>query len=56
MEKEVATDPLPQEIPSDAPDEGGSLSRPAANTWTVVSLTIALCLGVFCMSLVSGTL
>ncbi|CAP96439.1 hypothetical protein E8E15_007411 [Penicillium rubens] len=51
MEKEVATDPLPQEIPSDAPDEGGSLSRPAANTWTVVSLTIALCLGVFCMSL-----
>ncbi|KAJ5197556.1 hypothetical protein N7449_008035 [Penicillium cf. viridicatum] len=51
MEKTTVTDPPPQEIPSDAPDEEGSLSRPPASTWTVVSLTIALCLGIFCMSL-----
>ncbi|KAJ5602440.1 hypothetical protein N7537_005396 [Penicillium hordei] len=51
MEKTTATDPPPQEIPSHAPDEGGSLSRPPASTWTIVSLTIALCLGIFCMSL-----
>ncbi|KAJ5181268.1 Major facilitator superfamily domain general substrate transporter [Penicillium cf. griseofulvum] len=49
MEK-ISSDPQ-QEILSDAPDEGGSPSRPPASTWKVVSLTIALCLGIFCMSL-----
>ncbi|KAJ5365916.1 Major facilitator superfamily domain general substrate transporter [Penicillium concentricum] len=50
MEK-ISSDPPQQELLNDAPDEGDSPSRPPASTWTVVSLTIALCLGILCMSL-----
>ncbi|CAI7601261.1 unnamed protein product [Penicillium glandicola] len=50
MEK-ISTNSPPEEIRSNTPDEGGPLSRPPASVWTVVSLTTALCLGIFCMSL-----
>lgn len=53
---EKTTDPAPQELPSDGPDEAGTLSQPETKTWKVVCLTIALCLGIFCMSLVSKML
>ncbi|KAJ5462654.1 hypothetical protein N7475_007598 [Penicillium sp. IBT 31633x] len=50
MEK-IPTDQPLQEILSDAPDEAGSLHQPQSKTWKVICLTIALCLGIFCMSL-----
>ncbi|KAJ5837056.1 hypothetical protein N7447_003082 [Penicillium robsamsonii] len=50
MEK-ISSNPPPQELLNDGPDEGDSSSCPPASTWTVVYLTIALCLGVLCMSL-----
>lgn len=55
MEK-IPTDQPLQEVLSDAPDEAGSLPQPQTKTWKVICLTIALCLGIFCMSLVSEML
>ncbi|OQE35444.1 hypothetical protein PENCOP_c013G00888 [Penicillium coprophilum] len=50
MEK-ISSDPPQQGLLNNAPDEGESTSPPPVSGWKVACLTIALCLGIFCMSL-----